>query len=163
MCDSSFWINIVQQQGVILLFLKVKRTAGKQYFALCESVRRDNKVVTKSIRSLGNADKALLILKAEYPQFLDRFNEIVGTKKCRDNILYGLYNKDENEFKRVCYSGMYYKLLYTYKTYDAAEEERKSYSEPGRLVVKEIPNELLLADEKESERREEAFKRYCAI
>lgn len=67
------------------MFLKVKRTTGKQYFALCESVRRDNKIVTKNIRSLGNADKAHLILKAEYPQFLDRFNEIVGTKKCRDN------------------------------------------------------------------------------
>ena len=145
------------------MFLKVKRAAGKQYFALCDSVRRDNKITTKTIRSLGNADKAYLILGAEYPQFLDRFNEIVGTKKCRDNILYGLYNKDENEFERVGYSGMYYKLLYTYKSYDAAEEERKSYSVPGRFVVKEIPDEFLLADEKEVERREEAFKRYCAI
>lgn len=145
------------------MFLKVKRTAGKQYFALCESVRRDNKIVTKTIRSLGNVDKAYSILKVDYPQFLNRFNEIVGTKKCRDNILYGLYHKDENEFERVCYSGMYYKLLYTYKTYDAAEEERKSYSDPERFLVKEIPFDLLQADENEVKRRDAAFKSYCTI
>ena len=62
------------------MFLKVKRAAGKQYFAICVSERRDKKVVTKTICSLGDAEKALPVLRKEYPQFIDRFHDVVGTK-----------------------------------------------------------------------------------
>ena len=63
------------------MFLKVKRAAGKQYFAVCVSERRDKKIVTKTICSLGDADKALPTLQMDYPQFLNRFYSIVGTKR----------------------------------------------------------------------------------
>lgn len=133
------------------MFLKVKRVADKQYFALCESVRRDKKIKTKTILSLGNADKALSTLRSYYPEFLDRYYEIVGTKKCRDNLFYGLYK--DNEFLCVYYSGLHYGLPFMYNSFDAAEEERKKYINADFYEVKEMPYEIVLNYKVEIERR----------
>lgn len=135
------------------MFLKVKRTSGKQYFAICESERRGNKIVTRNIRSLGNAEKAFSILQSDYPEFLDRYYEFVGTKKCRGNIYYGLYK--DNEFLCVYYSGLYYGLPFRYDSFDAAEKERKKYINADFYEVKKMPCEMALNYEFEIKRRKQ--------
>ncbi|MBG9689950.1 hypothetical protein ABD91_03325 [Lysinibacillus sphaericus] len=111
------------------MFLKQKKASGKLYFALCESVRKDGKVVTKTIKSLGSVSKAEKILKdnADYNVYLGKFYEIVGTKKCRDKNVgtkkYRLIDED-GDFLLQYYSGLGYGRPMIFWSMDAAERER---------------------------------------
>lgn len=118
------------------MFLKQKKASGKLYFALCESVRQEGKVVTKTIKSLGSVSKAEKILKdnADYNVYLDKFYEIVGTKKCRDKNVgtkkYALIDED-GDFLLQYYSGLGYKQPMIFPTIDVAEKEQKAWQEQG--------------------------------
>lgn len=118
------------------LFLKQKKAAGKLYFSLCESVRQDGKVVTKTVKSLGNVDKAEKILRdnEDFKIYLDRFNEIVGTKKCRDKSVgtkkYALVD-EKGDFLLQYYSGLGYKQPMIFPTKEDADKEQKAWQEQG--------------------------------
>jgi len=116
------------------MFLKQKNASGKLYFALCESVRKEGKVVTKTIKSLGSVSKAEKILKdnADYNVYLDKFYEIVGTKKCRDKNVgtkkYRLIDED-GDFLLQYYSGLGYGKPMIFWSMDDAEKERIAWKE----------------------------------
>ena len=59
---------------------------------------------------------------------------------------YGLLEIENNEFLRVNYSGMDYKLLYVYDDIQEATKVLSKFTEPNLFKVEKIPDELLLID-----------------